>query len=182
MLKDSKLEEKEQFVVEGDILADSFRDRKTGEVLKSYSEAELQEEVAKGINSSLLDGSLKTALQSKSLGVSEFPLTSDIDTQHSVVNAGLLPNGDMEDLTESDIGKLTLTLNRVINKGWLKTGTIGAIRITKVMYDPTVISITASSVVFGGENAMLSAQSYLITLDIANSSYDYAYGSYTPGE
>lgn len=164
------------------------------EFIKKYSqeaipgeyvtEAELEQQVptmvATGIGQSLINGELKTVLQSKTLSVAEFPLTSDIDTQHSVVNAGLLPNGDMEDLSESEIAKITLTLNRIINKGWLKTGTTGAIQICKVMYDPTIISIVANSVVFSDNNTMLSGQSYLITLDIANASYDYAVGSYNP--
>ena len=150
-----------------------------GDVEGYVTEDELPEKVESGIEQSLLNGSLKTALQSKALGVSEFPLTSDIDNQHSVVNAGLLPNGDMSDLTESDIEKLTFTLNRIINKGWLKTGTSSAIRLSSVIYGSGMISIVASNVVFTSTNTMLSGASYKVFLDTDNASYEYAQGSYS---
>lgn len=138
----------------------------------------LEDVIDNTIEQSLLSGDLKTAFQAKTFGVSDYPLTSDIDSQHSTVNAGLLPNGDLSDLSESDIGKLTLTLNRIINKGWLKVGTIRALKLTSVMHDTTVISIVAGSTVYNA-SGILSAVSYLITLDIANSSYSYANATYT---
>ena len=137
----------------------------------------LDEKVDEIIDRSLLNGELKRVLQNKTFSVSDFPLTSDIDSQHATVNEGLLPNGDMSGLTESQINRIVLTLNRIINKGWLKVSTLRAIKLTSVMYDATIISIVASTIVFG-TSEILSGKSYLITLDISNSSYSYAEGSY----
>lgn len=178
-LKDSKLEEKEQLIIKGDIFADSFKDRKTGKTIGSdaISEAELPEKIEQGIEASLLNGELKTVLQAKTFGIVDFPLTSDIDTQHATVNEGKLPNGDMEELTESQINKIANTMKRIINKGWLKTS-ISAINLTSVMYGSDAISIVASSVVFKN-NALSTGQSYRIFLDIANSSYEYSQDSYS---
>lgn len=132
------------------------------------------------INESLLSGTLKTAFQAKTFAVSDFPLTSDIDNQHATVNEGKLPDGNMSDLTESQINRLVVTLNRIINKGWLKTSTLKALKLTSVMYDNTIISIVANSIVFNAIDVggIVSGFSYLITLDIANASYSYSYGSY----
>lgn len=134
---------------------------------------------SKVIIDSLLDGELKTVLQNKSLSVSDFPLTSDIDNQHDVVNEGKLPNGDMENLTESDIAKLTLTLNRIINKGWLKTSSSNAIRISSVLYSDAGIFVVASNIVFTSTNTLSNGSSYKIFLDPANATYEYTAGSYS---
>jgi len=142
-------------------------------------EQELPEKIEQGIESSLVNGSLKTVLQNKSLSVSEFPLTSDIDTQHLVVNAGLLPNGDMEDLSESDISKLTLTLNRIINKGWLKVSSTTAIRLTDVFYTNDGIFVVASTITFGSNNTLAAGSSYKIFLDPANALYEYEKCTYS---
>ena len=141
------------------------------------TETELPEKIEQGIETSLLNGSLKTVLQAKTFGIVDFPLTSDIDNQHATVNEGLLPNGDMSDLTETQINRIANTMKRIINKGWLKTS-ISAINLTSVMYGSDAISIVASSVVFKN-NALSTGQSYRIFLDIANSSYEYSQDSYS---
>lgn len=145
------------------------------------SEKELPGKIEQGIEASLLNGDLKDVLQAKSLSVADFPLTLDIDNQHSTVNEGLLPNGDMEELTETQINKIANTLKRVINKGWLRISTLRSLKLTSIMYNTDVISITASSLVFSG-GAIISGISRLITLDIANASYSYSEGTYTPQE
>lgn len=127
-----------------------------------------QQDVERIISDSLINGELNIALQRKTLSVNDFPLTSDFDTQHAVVNVGLLPDDDMSDLSESDVLKLRLTLSRIINKGWLCDGDSKAIKISGVEFTNTRIQITATSVFYdaGVEDIILS---YLITLN--NNSY-----------
>ena len=141
------------------------------------SERELPSKIEQGIEASLLNGDLKDVIQAKSLNVADFPLSLDIDNQHSTVNEGLLPNGDMEELTETQINRIANTLKRIINKGWLKVSSMRALKLASVIYSTSAISIVATTIVFG-DLEILSGQSYLITLDIDNASYSYRSGSY----